>query len=56
MKKKKCEHKWIPNGMIIKKSYADSGEGNTYNPAVNKEKVIISCICEKCGKIKSIRE
>jgi len=40
MKEKECKHKWIPNGMIIKTSYEKG------------EEVIISIICEKCGKIK----
>jgi len=40
-KEKKCKHKWIANGMVV------------FAPCNDCEsRVVISCICEKCGKIK----
>jgi len=39
--KKECEHKWLPNGIVVRKY--GSGE---------HEISVASCICEKCGEIK----
>lgn len=48
--KTKCEHKWLPNGMIKKDVY--SSLSTSAVPSKSGEIVYVSAVCEKCGRIK----
>lgn len=50
IKKNKCIHKWIPNGIQVKASYKIYN--NEYGYQKYEEQIYASCICQNCGKIK----